>query len=482
MDPSQFQSVLKGAFDLHNAGRHTEAEGVCRSLMRQNPRDSQLLFLLGMILQSTGRSLEARQHLEAAAVSHPQSARIFNALGFVHLHMKNPAGAAACYDRAIELGLREANTYYSLGNACHQLGQPERAVRLFQAATALNPQDTASWNNLGKCWQDLNRLEESLAAYDRALALDPHYTLARYGRALSLLTAGRWAEGFREYNQSRSHGIKPRQFPQPAWQGEPIPGQTLFLHAEQGFGDAIQYARFLPAARALAGTVILECRPELKPLFTHSSIADTVIAFGEPIPAFDFWASQVSLPGILGVSPTTIPNCVPYLKTPSNHAPQMATGRKLKVGLAWAGNPSHHNDAARSARLSDFLPLLAVPDATFYSLQCPVPEGDEADFRSLSGVMDLGQGFHEFLATAAAVTEMDLVITVDTAIAHLAGALAKPVWTLLPLAPDWRWMLEREDTPWYPTMRLFRQTRRSEWGPVMLRAAEELNILTKIYV
>jgi tetratricopeptide (TPR) repeat protein len=245
LDSSQFQSVLKGAFDLHNAGRHAEAEMVCRSLMRQNPHDSQLLFLLGMILQRTGRSLEARAHLEAAATLHPASARIFNALGFVQLHLKNPARAVACYDRAIELGLREANTYYSLGNACHQLGQLERAVRLFQEATALNPRDTASWNNLGKCWQDLNRLEESIAAYERALTLDPHYKLARYGRALSLLAAGRWTEGFREYNQSRSHGIAPRQFPQPAWQGEPIPDQTLFLHAEQGFGDAIQYARFL---------------------------------------------------------------------------------------------------------------------------------------------------------------------------------------------------------------------------------------------
>jgi len=429
---------------------------------------------LGMVLQATGRSAEALQHLEAAAALHPGSARIFNGLGFVHLHLKNHSRAVECYGRAIELGQRAPDAYYSMGNACYQLGEVERAAALFQEATALDPQDQASWNNLGKCLQDLNRLEESLRAYDRAVAIDPVYSLARYGRALSLLAVGRLPEGFREYNQWRSHGIKPREFPQPAWQGAPVPGRTLFLHAEQGFGDAIQYARFLPTARERAGKVILECRPELKALFTHSGLADAVIAHGEPIPPFDFWGSQVSLPGILAVALATIPNRVPYLNAPAPGARLPGSDRKLKAGVVWAGNPSHHNDAARSARLQDFLPLFEVPGVTFYSFQRPVPEVDLAAFRSFSGVVDLGSGFDDFLATAAAVAELDLVITVDTAIAHLAGALAKPVWTLLPLAPDWRWMMDRPDTPWYPTMRLFRQTRRNEWGPVISRVMEEL--------
>jgi len=474
-----FQQASRTAFEFHNAGRHDEAEAACRKLLEQDPRDAQLQFLLGMILQKTGRSSEALKVLEAAAAMHPQSARIFNGLGFVHQNLKNAARAVEFYARAVELGLRAPDTYYSLGNACHQLGEVESAAGWFQKVVALAPQDKASWNNLARCQNDLNRLEESLAAYDRALAIDPQYSLARYGRALSLLAAGKMSEGFCEYNQWRSHGIKPRQFPQPRWQGGPIPGQTLFLHAEQGFGDAIQYARFLPRARQLAARVILECRPELKRFFTCSEIADVVIAYGEEIPPFDYFTSQASLPGILGVVLNTIPNQVPYLKAPTSATRSPVNGERLKVGLAWAGNPSHHNDLARSMRLEELLPLRNVPEAMFCSLQTPVPGRDEPCFRSWTGLVDLSGDFNDFLATAEAVAAMDLVISVDTGIAHLAGALGKPVWTLLPMAPDWRWLLERQDSRWYPTMRLFRQTRRNDWKPVVSRVTEELGQLVK---
>jgi tetratricopeptide (TPR) repeat protein len=281
-----FQQTLKVAFELHNAGRETEAEALCRVLLRQNDRDGQLLFLLGMVLSKLGRNGEALKHLEPAAALEPQSGRIFNGLGLVQQGLKNHAAAVEAYVRAIELGQRGADTYYSLGNAYYQLGEVERAAASFQAAVELKPQDVASWNNLGKCLGDLGRMEESIGAYDRAMAVEPDYFLARYGRAISLLTAGRLTEGFREYNQWRHHRLKKREFPQPAWQGEAIPGKTLFLYAEQGFGDAIQYVRFLKQVRERVGKVILECRPELKTLFQHSFGAEVVIAYGEEIPAF----------------------------------------------------------------------------------------------------------------------------------------------------------------------------------------------------
>jgi Tfp pilus assembly protein PilF len=473
-NPELFQRASRDAFELHNSGRHAEAEAACRALLEQDSRDSQLLFLLGMILQKTGRNSEALKVLEKAAVLHPQSARIFNGLGFVHQSLKNPSRAVEFYGRAIELGLRAADTYYSMGNACHQMGLVEQAAGLFEKAVALAPRDKASWNNLGRCLNDMNRLEASIAAYDQSLTIDPQYSLARYGRALSLLAAGRLPEGFREYNQWRSHGIKPREFPQPRWQGEPIPGKTLFLHAEQGFGDAILYARFLPRVRASAAKLILECRPELKTLFCHSGIADLVIAYGEEIPPFDFYNSQASLPGIFGVALDTIPNQVPYLTAASPATVPAAPADSLKIGLVWAGNPSHHNDAARSMQLEQLLPLRQIRGVTFYSLQKPLPPRDEECFRSWPELVDLSGDCPDFLATVAAVAQMDLVIAVDTAIAHLAGAMGKPVWTLLPLAPDWRWLLDRQDTPWYPTMRLFRQTQRNQWSSVISRVAEEL--------
>jgi Flp pilus assembly protein TadD len=470
-----FQPAAKQAFELHNSGRHVEAEAACRSLLNQDPHDGQLLFLLGMVLHKQGRSREALKHMETAAALHPHSARIFNGLGFVQHRLKNHTQAVKSYSRAVALGMQAADTWYSMGNSWYQLGEVERAIDCFQKAVTLEPRDTASWNNLGKCLNELNRLDESLAAYDQSIAIDPHYSLARYGRALTLLGSGRWPEGFREYNHWRSHGIKPREFPRPRWLGQTIPGRTLFLHAEQGFGDAILYARFLPPVRERAARVILECRPELKTLFLHSGIADEIIAYGEAIPPFDYFTSQASLPGIFGVELNTLPNQVPYLKAPPTTRLMSAPSKNLKVGLAWAGNPTHHNDAARSLRLEDLTPLQQVPGVTFYSLQSPVPARDQSVFRSWSGMVDLSVGFADFLATAGAVAKMDLVITVDTAITHLAGALGRPVWTLLPFAPDWRWLLDRQDTPWYPTMRLFRQTQRNQWAPLIAKAVAELN-------
>ncbi len=469
-----FDQVLKVAFELHNAGRHADAEAMCRVLLRINPRDGQLLFLLGMILSKLGRHGEALRSLEQAAEVQPQSARIFNGLGFVHQGLRDHARAIEHYEKAIALGLQSADTYYSLGNAQYNLGDVDRAIESFQQAVKLKPKDVASWNNLGKCFADTGRLPESIQAYDRALAIDPDYGLAGYGRALVLLTLGRLPEGFHEYNQWRYHGIERREFPQPAWQGEAIPDKTLFLHAEQGYGDAIMYVRLVRQARERAAKVILECRPEIKTLFAHSNCADEVIAFGEKIPPFDYFTSLASLPGILGITLETIPNTVPYLKAVNGLSlPPAPTGHR-KIGLAWAGNPTHHNNAARSMRLAELMPLFATPQTTFYSLQKAMSAHDRTYFQSCPQLIDLSGQLDDFLATAATVAQMDLVIAVDTAVAHLAGALGKPVWLLLPFSSDWRWLRDRADSPWYPTMRLFRQTQRNQWQPVVAQVAEEL--------
>jgi Flp pilus assembly protein TadD len=468
-----FDEVLKLAFELHNAGRQREAEALCRVLLRLHAEDPQLLFLLGMVLHKKGQDEEAIKWLSLAAEKQPGWARIFNGLGCAFQRLKNHSRAVENFSRALELEGPTAATCYNLGNSCYQLGDLERAAGLFRQAVELTPNDSASWNNLGKCLNELNRLEESVAAYDRALAAAPDYPLARYGRALSLLAAGRLAEGFRDY-ESRWQCRQPRQFSQPAWQGQTAPEKTLFLHAEQGYGDAIQMARFIPLARRRVGRVILECRPELKTLFLRSATADSVIAFGDPIPSFDFFLPQGNLPGVLGITLDTIPNQTPYLKAPPGASLPPAPAGSVKVGLVWAGNPEHHQDAARSIPLEQLAPLLQTPGVVFYSLQVPVPPRDEPCFRSFSNLVNLGGGLQDFLATASAVGKMDLVISVDTSVAHLAGALAKPVWTLIQYSPDWRWFLDRADTPWYPTMRLFRQAQRNQWGPVVQQAAEAL--------
>ena len=472
-----FERSLKLAFEMHNAGRIQEAEAMCRVLMQVQPKDAQVLFLLGTILHKTGRDEEAVQWLSLAARYQPQSARIFNELGCACQNLKNHSRAASYFKRALELKPGASAIYYNLGKTCYELDQIERAVTLFRRAVEIHPRDAASWNNLGKCLKDLNRLDESIEAYDRAVDIAPDYKLPRYGRAIALLTAGRLAEGFREY-EWRWELKNIRKLSRPEWKGESAPGKTLLVHAEQGFGDAVQMVRFIPAACERVARVILECRPELKTLFQYSKCADTVIAFGEPIPPFDCFLSLMSLPLALGVTLDSIPNRHSYLQAPLGERLPSDHSGCLKVGLVWAGNPGHHRDAIRSIRLEKLAPILQVPDVVFYSLQQTVPAQDEPFLRSQSGVIHSGLTLANFLDTASVIAQLDLVIAVDTSVAHLAGALGKPVWTLLPHSPDWRWFLNRTDSPWYPTMQLYRQTERNRWVMPVMCVAEALRRLS----
>jgi Flp pilus assembly protein TadD len=465
-----FQNNLQIAFAAHNGGRHAEAEALCRELILINPSDAPLQFLFGMVLHKLGRDAEASEHLRHAAGLKPNEAAIFHGLGVTFHSLKNYPRAVENFVKAIALKPQFADLHYSLGNSYYQLDEIEKATAAFQRAVELKPQDAASWNNLGKSFKELNRLEESIAAFGQALAIKPDYALARYGRAISLLASGNLAEGLREY-ESRPRRL-PREFPQPRWRGEDIAGKTLFLHAEQGFGDAIQAVRFVRQIRERGVRVILECRPEQKSLFTFSNCADLVIAYGEEIPPFDCFTSLISVAGILGITLETIPNQAPYLAAP--RIENLPPG-KIKIGLVWAGNPHHHDDDARSLQLAEFAPILESPGKTFYSLQMPVPERDRVLLPTFPNLVNLDGRLKDFLDTAASIAKMDLVIAVDTAVAHLAGALGKPVWLLVQHSPDWRWFRQfTETTPWYPTMRLFRQARRGQWKPVSARVAEEL--------
>jgi tetratricopeptide (TPR) repeat protein len=467
------ETVLKRAYAAHNAGRFAEAETLSRHLAEGGMQDARLFFLRGMALHKLDRDIEAVQWLKRAGQLRPDGAGIWGGLGTVWQKLADFKKAARYFARAAELEPQQPNHFYSLGNAVYRLDDMERATEAFQQAVKLNPRDAESWNNLGKCLKELNRVEEAIAAYDRALQLKPSYLLALQGRAISLLTAGRLAEGYRDYEQ-RWQTLRRREFAMPYWDGQPAPGKTLFFHAEQGFGDGIQSARYARLARRRCARVILECRPELKRLFTNSGVADEVIAYGEPIPPADFVNSVISLPGLLGFTLETIPGEVPYLSAPAAPHPIAAPAGGLKVGLVWAGSATHQDDVHRSLPLARLAPMLAVPEVSFLSLQMPIPKSDEPTLQAFPNLKTLGP-FQDYLDTATAVAALDLIISVDTSVAHLAGALAKPVWTLIQFDQDWRWFAQFGDrTPWYPTMRLFRQPKRNDWPPVIARVAEEL--------
>jgi len=353
----------------------------------------------------------------------------------------------------------------------------ELAAPLYRQVAELEPENADVWKKLANTLRNLGELDEALAAYDRALVLCPDDAVAHANRGRTLLAAGRLDEGFPEF-EFRWEPLGLRHYPLPVWKGDPLPGKTLFVFAEQGMGDTVQFVRFLSLARERVGTLVLECQPPLQSLLEHSRCADVVIATGEEPPPFDCHAPLLHLPSIFRTTLETIPVHVPYL-TPTATVPLPATrADALKVGLAWAGNPALLDDAIRSIPLAQMADILHVPGVSFFSLQLKIPARDEAFFHSANLINMMKPGM-DFEITAAIIDQLDLVISVDTAVAHLAGALAKPVWTLLPNSPDWRWLLHRTDTPWYPTMRLFRQPRSGGWQPVVTTVAAELQRLAK---
>ncbi|MGO8699427.1 MAG: tetratricopeptide repeat protein [Limisphaerales bacterium] len=468
---------LSQAFEAYQAGRFGEAETICRKLISLAPREGRVNFLLGMSLKRAGRVAEAAEWLKRAATLQPRSAEVLNGLGSVYSELQDYPHAADCFNRAIEANPRYADAHYNMGNACQKMRQYDKALGFYQAALRLNPQDYEAWTNLGNFYKQLNQIAPALAACERALQCQSDFALAHWNRALVLLLAGRLQEGFQEYEwRWRLKGpiFVPRSYSQPLWNGQLIRDKTLLVHAEQGLGDAIQFVRYLRRIRPRAGRIVLETPAPIQSLFEQAACADQTIAQGEAPPPFDYYIPLMSLPRLCQTTLETIPHDVPYLETPAfTDFPKIPSGQ-MKVGLTWAGNAFSTDLADRSIRLEELSPLFEIPGIVFFGLQVPVPPRDEPAARALRHLVNLAPHLGDFRRTAAVIGQMDLVISVDTAVAHLAGALAKPVWTLLMHSPDWRWLLARSDSPWYPTMRLFRQTERGQWAQPIGQVAREL--------
>jgi hypothetical protein len=300
---------------------------------------------------------------------------------------------------------------------------------------------------------------------------------------MTLLQLGEYRRGFAEYEWRWQTGqFTPFQCPHPKWAGQPIPDKTLLIHTEQGAGDAIQFARFLPLAAQRCRKLMLVCRADLLPMFAAMpGIAEVREAGQIQVNEFDAYAPLLSLPHVLGVTLESIPAAMPYIdvaairrrKDPST-LPVLKSSSRFKVGMVWAGSPTHRNDRQRSCALREFLPVLQTPGIDFYSVQKGERGEELAQLPPAVQVQDLAPYLHDFGDLAVILDQLDLVITVDTAVAHMAGALGKPVWVVLSYVPDWRWGLEGESTPWYPTMRLFRQARAGDWAEVMERVAHAL--------
>jgi tetratricopeptide (TPR) repeat protein len=411
----------------------------------------------------------------------PDNALAQHFLGVIHYQRRDLAAAVPMLEGAATAQPAEPEFHNNLGLALAAADREVEAEAAYRRALALKPEHAVAWNNLGLVLQAQNEVGAAIAAFRRAIALKPDLAHARWNLALALLLDCQFAEGWREYDARLALpelGRDRHRLPGPLWDATNPAGKTLLLYPEQGLGDALQFARYATLLADAGARCLIRCSDALAPLLATVSGVAEINRDAEPLPRFDAHLPLLSLPRVLGTTPETIPAGVPYIAVAdpvraASRAALKRAGATRAVGLAWAGNPAHPNDLHRSVPLAVLAPLLAVPGIVWFSLQQGDAAAEVARAPAAARLVPLPSGA-ALVDTAALIAELDLVITVDTSIAHLAGALGRPGWVMLPFAPDWRWQLGRDDSPWYPTLRLFRQPRARDWPAVAERVANAL--------
>ncbi len=459
-----------------------QAEALYRQILAAEPGHAETCNLLGILALQTGRPADAVALLERAVSSDASIIRYRGNLGAAYFTAKRYEDALTTLEATVRDDPTNPEGHYNLAATLAELDRFDEAEVSYNRCLRLQPNHRSTRNNLGNMLREQGRYDEALMHLDRALAVDPKSAYAHYNRALAWLSLGRLTEGWTEYEwRWHCHDFKPRHRNRPQWDGSPLENQTLLVHAEQGLGDTIQFVRYLPEVRRRSPTTIVEVQPSVIGLLCESGIGG-LVAQGSPLPPFDFQIPMASLPCALGTTFETIPADIPYLS--ANPALTAAWRDHLsryptfKIGIAWQGNPSYREDRYRSIPVNQFAPLADVPGVQLFSLQKGPGLEQLAGAKQALRIIDLGTHIDEstgpFLDTVAIMKNLDLVITSDTVPAHLAGALGVNVWVALRRGPDWRWLATGDTSPWYPTMRLFRQQQLGDWPQVFRDMADEL--------
>ncbi len=469
---------------LNDQGQLAEAAAHYQEALRLKPDFAEAHNNLGTVLQGQGRLAEAAAQYQEALRLKPDYAKAHYNLGSALQDQGQLAEAVAQYKEALRLKPDYAEAHNNLGIALQDQGQLAEAVAQYQEALRLKPDYAEAHLNLGNALKDQGQLTEAVAQYQEALRLKPDYAEAHWNRAMAWLLAGDFERGWPEFQwrwQCKDLISSKRSFSQPLWDGSSLAGRTILLHAEQGLGDTIQFIRYAPLVKRRGGTVVLECQPALLPLLQSCAGVDRLLAQGSSLPPFDVHAPLLSLPGILETTLSTIPAEAPYLFADANldehWRQELSHLQGFKIGIAWQGNPIHKKDKQRSIPLSVFEPLARLEGVRLFSLQKGTGSEELAQNAGRIPITDLGSRLETFMDTAAVLKNLDLVVACDTAVVHLAGALGIPVWVALPFAPDCRWLLDRDDSPWYPSIRLFRQKRWGNWDEVFQRIVQALKKL-----
>ena len=474
---------------LQAQGKFDAAVEKCEKAVSLAPHYAKAYNTMGFSLEKQGKFTQAIESYRHAVRLAPDFAEAYNHLAVLLNAEGRSAEAIENYKRAIQIDPAYAEVYNNLGIVLKDQEQFEEAVAHFERALRLEPKFAEAYYNLANSLRDQGRCGEAVQNYRHAIRLKPDYTEAHWNLSLTLLLDGNFIEGWKGYRRRRNADLKIltdfHRSGKPRWDGSSFVGKTLFVHYEQGLGDNIQFARYLPMVKARGGTVIFETLRPLIGLFREFPGADELVEFSpdkKPSARFDVYTSLLDMPNIFETTMETVPAEVPYLHADPvkiRYWRDRLAGPDFKVGIAWAGSPTHGNDRYRSCRLRDFAPLVQIPGVRLYGLQKGNAAAQMHELAATLPVTNISEEFQDLTDTAAAVENLDLVISVDTCVLHLAGALGKPVWALLPFAPEWRWMLNRPDSPWYPTMKLFRQQKWGRWDTVFLRVAEELRTIVE---
>ena len=482
------QQAFEHAIQHQNSGRLAEAEAIYRQILAVEPRHADSLHMLGAIAGQTERNDLAVDLIRQSIALKPGFALAHSNLGNALSASGKLEEAVAAYRQAIALEPGLAMAHSNLGNALRDTGKLDDAFTAYRQAIALQPGYADAFYNFGIALRDAGKLDEAIGATRQAIALRPGFADAHNNLAHLLLSRGDCIEGWEENEwrwKTKDFAGLPRNHAQPEWKGGPLEGRTILLQAEQGIGDAIQFIRYLPMVLQQGGRVILQCQPGLKRLYQLMAPDLLVLEGSQPLPAFDTHCPLLSLPRLFATDLSSIPQNVPYLHANPEEAGTWRArlaehSHSLKVGLVWAGNPRFKADHLRSPRqLSLYAPLGGVERVQFFSLQkgeaasqCRTPQAGMV-------LHDWSDELRDFADTAALMENLDVVVTSDTSVAHLAGAMGKRVWVMLPFSADWRWLRDRSDSPWYPTMRLFRQSRPTEWEPVVAEVRGQLEELVR---
>jgi len=477
IDPRFAQAFFNLGLLYKSLGHPREAEFYFRQSVELQPDSPSAHVQLAELFFSRGNMQASAAHYQEALRHDPSLAVAYNNLGNIHLRQGNFQEAIHCFRNVLRLRPTLAEGHYNLGSALKDAGDPEQAARALTRATQLRPDYAEAWNNLGLVHKALARYDQSINCFSRALRCQPNMAEARWNRSFVFLLMGNFRRGWQDF-EARHDLLQrklfyPFRLNSPRWDGSLRPRDTILVHDEQGLGDTLQFVRYLPQVKERCARVILETQAALIRLLKGFPGIDEVIerpSVERSNPIGDFHIPLMSLPRIFDTRPDSIPAVVPYIWTDLESAQRWAqriTGPDFKIGIVWAGRPEHHNDKNRSCRLQLFSPLARLSGVRLFSLQKgpALSQIRDADFQD--SIVDLDPDLKDFAETAAAISRLDLVITVDTAVAHLVGAMGRPVWVLLPFIPDWRWMLGRSDSPWYPTMQLFRQQAPGCWESVV---------------